>query len=321
MRKLGGGEVSMQQALDWLGQITGIGSDIVGKILLTIAAIALLTLIRWGLIAVLNRRAEDARVRYRWRKTAAYVLSIIGVVLIGRIWLEGIQSLITYLGLVSAGIAIALRDPIVNWFGWMFISWRRPFTVGDRIQIGSLCGDVIDIGVSTFSVLEVASPELGEQTTGRIVHVPNGKVFVDPLTNVTQGFNYVWNEIPITITFESDWHRAKHILEAVLKERVVSVSEEASRFIRDASRKFLIRSANVHPVVYTRIVEDGIELGLRYVCEARSRRKSTESVCEAVLEAFAAEPHIDFAYKTTRIFRQTEEGKATLRAEPQVDKE
>jgi len=311
----------MQQALDWLGQITGIGSDIVGKILLTIAAIALLTLIRWGLIAVLNRRAEDARVRYRWRKTAAYVLSIIGVVLIGRIWLEGIQSLITYLGLVSAGIAIALRDPIVNWFGWMFISWRRPFTVGDRIQIGSLCGDVIDIGVSTFSVLEVASPELGEQTTGRIVHVPNGKVFVDPLTNVTQGFNYVWNEIPITITFESDWHRAKHILEAVLKERVVSVSEEASRFIRDASRKFLIRSANVHPVVYTRIVEDGIELGLRYVCEARSRRKSTESVCEAVLEAFAAEPHIDFAYKTTRIFRQTEEGKATLRAEPQVDKE
>jgi len=73
--------------------------------------------------------------------------------------------------------------------------------------------------------------------------------------------------------------------------------------------------------VYTRIVEDGIELGLRYVCEARSRRSSTESVCEAVLEAFAAEPCIDFAYRTTRIFRQTEEGKATLRAEPTLGKE
>jgi len=164
-------------------------------------------------------------------------------------------------------------------------------------------------------------PEFGEQTTGRIVHVPNGKVFVDPLTNVTQGFNYVWNEIPITITFESDWRRAKQILEGILKERVVSVSEEASRFIRDASRKFLIRSANVHPVVYTRIVEEGVELGLRYVCEARSRRKSTESVCEAVLEAFGAEPRIDFAYKTTRIFRQTEEGKVTLRAESSIEEE
>jgi len=101
-----------------------------------------------------------------------------------------------------------------------------------------------------------------------------------------------------------------------LQERLESVTEEAARFIRDASRKFLIRSANVHPVVYTRIVPDGVELSLRYVCEARSRRKSTESVCEAVLQAFAAEPAIDFAYRTSRIFRQTEEGKAALRAEP-----
>ena len=203
----------------------------------------------------------------------------------------------------------------------MFISWRRPFAVGDRVHIGGLRGDVIDIGVSTFSILEVASQELGEQTTGRIVHVPNGKVFVDPLTNATQGFNYVWNEIPITITFESDWMRAKEILEQILKERGVSVSEEAERFIRDASRKFLIRSANVHPVVYTRIVETGVELGLRYVCEARSRRKSTESICEAVLRAFAAEPCIDFAYNTTRIFRQTEEGKPDLRVETPAEKE
>ena len=306
----------MERAIIWLGDTTGLGSQTVGKLLLTSAIVVLLWLIRWAWIAVVHRRTDDPRVRYRWRKTATYSLTIVGLILVGRTWLEGIQSLVTYLGLVSAGIAIALRDPIVNWFGWMFIGWRRPFAVGDRIQIGSLSGDVIDIGVSTFSVLEVAAPESGEQTTGRIVHVPNGKVFVEPLTNVTQGFNYVWNEIPITVTFESDWRRAKTILEEILQERVESVTEEAARFIRDASRKFLIRSANVRPVVYTRIVPDGVELALRYVCEARSRRKSTESVCEAVLHAFAAEPAIDFAYRTSRIFRQTEEGKAALRAEP-----
>ena len=294
----------------------GIGSDTVGKLLLTAAVVGALLLIRWGFLAFLNHRISDPRVRYRWRKTATYLLALIGLILVGRIWLEGIQSLVTYLGLLSAGIAVALRDPIVNWFGWMFIGWRRPFTVGDRIQIGVLSGDVIDIGVSTFSVLEVGSPEHGEQTTGRIVHVPNGKVFVEPLMNVTQGFNYVWNEIPITITFESDWQRAKGILERILSKRTTEVSEEASRFIRDASRKFLIRSANVSPVVYTRIIEDGVELTLRYVCEARSRRKSTESICEAVLDAFAAEPAIDFAYKTTRIFRQTEKGKTVIPSQP-----
>ncbi len=306
----------MERAITWLGETTGLGSQTVGKLLLTAAIVVLLWLIRWAWLAVVHRRTDDPRIRYRWRKTATYSLTIVGLILIGRTWLEGIQSLVTYLGLVSAGIAIALRDPIVNWFGWMFIGWRRPFTVGDRIQIGSLSGDVIDIGVSTFSILEVAAPEIGEQTTGRIVHVPNGKVFVEPLTNVTQGFNYVWNEIPITITFESDWRRAKAILEGILQETVESVTEEAARFIREASRKFLIRSANVDPVVYTRIVPDGVELSLRYVCEARSRRKSTESVSEAVLQAFAAEPAIDFAYRTSRIFRQTEEGKAALRAEP-----
>ena len=307
----------MRTAIDWLGQVTGIGSQSVGKLLLTAGVIVVLVAIRWGLVAILNRRAEDARVRYRWRKTATYSLTVAGLILIGRIWLEGVQTLVTYLGLVSAGIAIALRDPILNWFGWLFIGWRRPFTVGDRIQIGSLSGDVIDIGVSTFSVLEVAAPEHGEQVTGRIVHVPNGKVFVDPLTNITQGFNYVWNEIPITVTFESDWRRAKGILEGILRQQVVSVGEEAARFIRDASRRFLIRSANVHPVVHTRIVDDGVELCLRYVCEARSRRTSTQSVCEAILEAFAAEPAIDFAYRTSRIFRQTEEGKSLLGRRPE----
>lgn len=306
----------MRGAIEWLGGATGLGQPTITKLLVTVAIVVVLWLIRWSWLAITNRRTNDPQIRYRWRKGSTYSLTIIGLILVGRVWLEGIQSLITYLGLVSAGIAIALRDPIVNWFGWMFIGWRRPFTVGDRIEIGAVSGDVIDIGISTFSVLEVGSHDLGEQTSGRIVHVPNGKVFVEPLTNVTQGFNYVWNEIPITVTFESDWRRAKTLLEVILRGQLESVTEEAARFIRDASRKFLIRSADVNPVVYTRIVSDGIELSLRYVCEARSRRSSTETVCEAVLEAFASEPRIDFAYKTSRIFRQTEEGKEDLRAEP-----
>jgi len=311
----------VQRALDWLGQVTGLGSEPVAKLLLTAGVVIVLWLIRWGFVAIINRRTDDPKARYRWRKTATYSLTIVGLILVGRVWLEGVQSLVTYLGLVSAGIAIALRDPIVNWFGWLFIAGRRPFTVGDRIEIGGLRGDVIDIGVSTFSVLEVAAPDLGEQTTGRIVHVPNGKVFVEPLTNITQGFNYVWNEIPITVTFESDWHKAKAILEGVLNEHVVAVTDDASRFIREASRKFLIRSASVAPVVYTRIVADGVELTLRHVCEARSRRISTQTICEAVLVAFAAEPSIDFAYRTSRIFRQTEEGKGSLGAQRSPDKE
>ncbi len=309
----------MTNIFHWLGEVTGLGTATLTKLLVTLALIIALWFIRWVWIAVTNRRTDDPRIRYRWRKTATYTLTIVGFILIGRVWLEGIQSLVTYFGLVSAGIAIALRDPIVNWIGWMFIGWRRPFTVGDRIQIGGISGDVIDIGVSTFSLLEVSPPNLGEQTTGRIVHVPNGKVFVEPLTNLTQGFKYVWNEIPITITFESDWRRAKQLLEEILRDHVESVTEEAAGFIRDASRKFLIRSASVKPIVYTQIVSDGVELSLRYICEVRSRRSSSQAICEAILQTFVDEPSIDFAYKTSRIFRQTEEGKPELRTQLPAD--
>lgn len=306
----------MQELINWLGDVTGMGSTSIIKLLVTMAIIVVLSLLRWAFIAVVYRRTDEPRSRYRWRKIGTYSLTAVGIILVGRVWLEGIQSLVTYLGLLSAGLAVALRDPIVNWFGWIFVGSRRPFAVGDRIQIGPMAGDVIDIGVSTFSVLEVSTPEEGEQITGRIVHIPNGKVFVEPVINITQGFNYVWSEIPITVTFESDWHRAKQLLENILLKRVESVTEEASRFIQEASRKFLIRSANVRPVVYTRIVSDGIELTLRYICEARSRRKTSQAVCEEVLEAFAAERSIDFAYKTSRIFREPEEGKSVPDKQP-----
>lgn len=302
----------MARITDWLARALGLAPASVSKIFLTVLIVVLLWLIRWVWIAVVNRRTGDPQSRYRWRKASWYTVAVVGIILIGRVWLEGIQALVTYFGLVSAGIAIALRDPIVNWFGWIFIGWRRPFSIGDRVRIGGLTGDVIDIGMSTFTLLETAEEESGEQSTGRIVHVPNGKVFTEPVTNVTQGFSYVWNEIPITVTFESDWRVAKKILRAIALKEVEAVAVEAQRWIREASNKFLIRSASVSPVVYTRIVDDGVQLTVRYMCEARARRISQEVLSEAILDAFGEAPNIDFAYRTSRIFRQSEEGKPEL---------
>jgi small-conductance mechanosensitive channel len=297
---------------EWIARTLGMGSGSVFRILVTILIVIFLWLVRWLWIVVVNRRTEDPQLRYRWRKAAWYTVTLIGLVLVGRVWFAGVESLITYLGLVSAGIAIALRDPIVNWFGWIFIGSRRPFVIGDRIRMGDLSGDVIDMGMSTFSLLEASGQDAGEQSTGHIIHIPNGKVFVEPLTNVTQGFSYVWNEIPITVTFESDWRKAKTVLKEIARKHVEAVGVEAQQWIRDASAKFMIKLANVAPVVYTRIVSDGVELTVRYLCEARTRRITQEVVSEAILDAFIQAPNIDFAYRTSRIFRQAEEGKLGL---------
>ena len=129
------------------------------KILGTILVFIVLWTLRLLLRRLIRERlqASSVRVRYNWRKTADYTVMVLGIFFIGRIWIEGIQSLATYLGLLSAGLAIALQDLIINLVGWGFILWRRPFTVSDRIQIGEHVGDVIDIRFFEFSLLEIGN--------------------------------------------------------------------------------------------------------------------------------------------------------------------
>ena len=96
--------------------------------------------------------------------------------------------------------------------GWCFILIRQPFKVGDRIQIGKVAGDVIDIRFFNFQLNEIGNWVDADQSTGRIIHIPNGIVFTEPQANYTAGFQYIWNEIPVLVTFESDWKKAKQLL-------------------------------------------------------------------------------------------------------------
>ena len=303
----------MTSVVNWLEQSLSVSADTINKFVSTIAILIAIWLVRWGVLWLVAKRTEEPHIRYRWRKISTYTATIVGLILIGRVWLEAIQSVVTYLGLVSAGVAIALKDPITNWFGRLYIGWRKPFVVGDRVSVVGLTGDVIDIGMSTFSLLEVGSQSEGEQSSGRIIHMPNGKVFTEPLINYTQGFNYIWNEIPVTVTFESNWEKAKEILTVIVTKETAREGSDAQRSMRLASRQFLIRADGAPAAVYTKIVADGVLLTVRYLCEARRRRATEQAICEAILEAFSQTPDVDFAYRTSRIFRQTEEGKKSFR--------
>lgn len=125
------------------------------------------------------------------------------------IWVDAFDALPTYLGLVSGGIAIALSDLLRNVACWAYILLRRPFRVGDRIEIQDLKGYVIDIRLFRFSVMEVGGWVDPDQSTGRLVHVPNGLLFSDRVANYTEGFSHVWDEVPVLVTFESDWEQMR----------------------------------------------------------------------------------------------------------------
>lgn len=299
---------------DWIRYLFGFSSDFQIKLLASIVAIALLWLGYKVILKIIYNRKKDVRVRYRWRKVSAYIAFGIGVFLIGRIWFEGFQSISTYLGLLSAGLAIALQDPVVNLAGWAFVVWRRPFEVGDRIQIGEYKGDVIDQRIFMFTLMEIGNWVDADQSTGRVIHIPNGKVFKEVLANYSKGFQYIWDEIPVLITFESNWKKAKEILIQIANKHGEHLSESAKQKLRRAARKFMIYYTKLTPIVYTSVKDCGVLLTIRYLCEPRQRRSNEQAIWEDILDAFSECDDIDFAYPTQRFFNNLSEGKAGAKA-------
>ncbi len=301
----------MESFITWLQTHLGIDIAFQKKIFASVSVIFILWLIRWGFLR-LARRSSDPKHYYRIRKTTTYIAFTLGLLLVGDVWLEGLQSVTTFLGLLSAGLAIALKDLVSNLAGWVFLVWRRPFEVGDRVQIGANAGDVIDIRIFQFTLLEIGNWVAADQSTGRIVHLPNSRVFTDSVANYDKGFRYIWNELPVLVTFESNWKKAKAILQAIVDRHEEQLSVAAQERIREASRKFLIYYAHLTPTVYTAVEDSGVLLTIRYLTEPRKRRGTEQALWEDILEEFHRHVDIDFAYPTRRFYDNVVEGKPGL---------
>ena len=306
----------VQTIVDWSKDHLGLGPGHLGDILLTAVLWGALFALRVAVGQVAVRRIDDVQRRYTVSKTLNYVLGIIFVIGTTIVWFGGLTGWSAYLGLVSAGLAIALQDPLVNLAGWVFVTIRRPFSVGDRIEVGGHRGDVIDQRLFQFSLVEIGNWVHADQSTGRIIHIPNGWVFKHTVANYTAGFRFIWDEVAVMVTFESDWKRAKRILMEIAERHAVLEDERASEEVRQASRKYLIFYQHLTPIVWTSVADSGVVLTMRYICEPRRRRSTAGRIWEDVLEAFAAEDGIDFAYPTTRFYDNRGEGKPAAGGPP-----
>lgn len=253
----------MNRLLNQLSELLALDMETTNKILVSLFVILVLSIVRFLALRVVNKKTDDVRIRYNWRKSITYVVVIFSILVLGRVWVAGFQSLATYLGLVSAGIAIALRDPIVNLAAWAFIIWRRPFTVGDRIEIGNYKGDVIDQRIFQFTLMEIGNWVDADQSTGRVIKIPNGKVFTEMLANYSKGFRYIWNEIPVLITFESNWKKGKEILTEIAKKNAEHLTEKAAKRVKEASAQMMVFYTTLTPIVYTSIKDCGVLLPIR----------------------------------------------------------
>ena len=290
-------------------EATGVAKDAQSKIVATLAVILILWLVRIIILRLVWKQTEDVKIRYNWKRTLSFTIPLIGLFLISAIWIHAFEKFGAFLGLMTAGLAIAMKDPLTNLAGWFFIVIRHPFAVGDRVQIGEHTGDIIDIRLFQFTMLEIGNWVEADQSTGRIIHLPNGKVFMEPQANFSSGFEYIWNELKVRITFESDWQKAKTILDEIIHEVNKDIHIKAKKEILEASKNYMIYYKHLTPIIYTAVKENGVQLTIRYLCNPRQRRGTENEIWQLVLTRFAEEKNIQFAYPTTRFFKS--EGEMT----------
>ncbi len=299
----------LREITSLLQQVFGLTEETQARLLLSLAVILVIEAIRRIVLRFALRRKHSPEYTYRWTRVSRYVALALVFLIVGRIWFQGFQAIITYLGILSAGLAIALQDVLKNFAAWLFIIWRRPFRLGDRVQVGNEIGDVIDLRIFQFTLLEIGNWVHAEQSTGRLIHVPNGRIFSESLHNFYQAFQYIWSEVAVLVTFESNWRKGKKLLQEIGERHSTHITEAAERDIRNAAQKYMIYYNHLTPIVYTSVEDSGVLLTLRYLCEARKRRGTDQAMWEDILDGFAASEDLDFAYPTTRFYSNTSEGK------------
>lgn len=274
------------------------------ELVATAAAIIVVYLCMFLAFRIINRVVEDVNRRHKARRAALYVATAVVLVVVALIWAKQLATLPLILSVTAAGLVVALGDAILSVAGWFFILVRRPYGVGDRVKLGSVTGDVIDIRLFETTLLEVGEWVSAEQSTFRLVHCPNNTLFRAPIWNYTSGFPFIWDEMDVTVTFESDWDKARQIMLERAMKGADEMQQRVESSLKRLTKKYPIKYSKLTPAVYVRIVDNGVKLTLRYLTDARRRRIVGDELSRGILEEFGTRDDINFAYPTTRIVRE-----------------
>lgn len=270
-------------------------------------AVVVVLMVAFAVYRLLDRQVRghvaDPEKRHRYRKRVGYTIAALVAMGLGIAFFERLREIGTLLGFIGAGLAIALREYLAAFLAWFYMLGQRNIALGSRIEVSGVRGDVIDIGVFKITLVEVRGEGFGEQSSGRLVTVPNFKILTDPVFHFTTGSPYVWDEIDFTVTFESDWERGGEIVAAVGDEVFQPHREEIETGFRRLESDYAFRYGVTTPIVYTSIGASGINLRLRYLTHVRQRRGNRDAISRRILQRFRAEPNIELAYPTSRVYR------------------
>jgi small-conductance mechanosensitive channel len=253
------------------------------------ASIFFLFVIVYIIVKILQKAtfkiAKDNSSKYKFKKLinfVGYLLFVFGILFIFNTKLSGIG---TALGVAGAGIAFALQEVIVSVAGYVTVFTSNFYKVGDRVKLGGIKGDVIDIGMLRTTLMEIGDWVNGDLYNGKIVRVANSFVFKEPVYNYSGDFPFLWDEITIPIKTNGDYNYAKQVFTKILEDEVGAFAKTSQVAWDKMIGSYSIENARVTPMVSMVFDENWITFTLRYVVDYKSRRGTKSILFDKILSA------------------------------------
>ncbi len=271
----------------------------VAKLTASLIAVVIVVVLVRVAHRLLGRFIVDTDTRYRSRKFITFVGYVAGVLVIAAIFSNQFGSLTVAFGVAGAGIAFALQEVIASVAGWAAMVFGHFFRVGDRVLLGGIRGDVIDIGVLRTTLMECGDWVNGDLYNGRIVRVSNSFVFKEPVYNYSGDFPFLWDEIVVPVKHGSDVGLTDELLRTVAAHVVGEYTKGAAASWQEVVKRYRIEPAQVEPLLTMTADENWMSFTLRYVTDYRRRRGTKDALWRGILAAFAEHPdRVEIAFGT-----------------------
>jgi small-conductance mechanosensitive channel len=281
-------------------RLLGINTESGQKLLLTVVFVLVILLARRAVVTMarlVTGRHENERLMFWTRQAASVAAAVLSVVAVLSIWFDDPQRLTTGLGIFSAGLAFALQRVVTALAGYVVIVRGNTFTVGDRITMGGVRGDVIALTFTQTRIMEMGQPPAvqgadpamwvrSRQFTGRIVTVTNDKVFDEPVYNYTREFPFIWEEMSFPIPYRADRARAEAILLESVAAHTESLDLQSEGVRRALERRYFISVDDLIPRVFYRLTDNWLELTIRFIASDHGIRDVKDAIARTVLRRF-----------------------------------
>ena len=271
----------------YLSELTTIDKTYISLVLSTTIVIILFSFFKRIGRKTIKKKIEG-RKEYLINHAMQIILNVAEVIFLLFIWGDYIQNLMTLISVTSAAMTIALREIILNFFCGIYIKVKKPFQVEDRIEVKDIKGDVMNISSLNFEVLEISNKEEHGQSTGVIVTFPNSIVCSEPVRNLNKGFKYVWDELTVKVPIDCDLAKNKQELYKIVNniEIIRNIPKKMKSQINDINTTNRVYFNKYDPTIYTKIVDDHIELTIRYLMHPKKGRFVESVIWNKILEAY-----------------------------------